>query len=213
MNNILSLSPCGELVVDIARVHEPQADIDSLDRFCDTLNDEYQELLAEVQYSFVVFLMEQVYEAFDQWRGSFACSMVAPPNVRAPAVGLSVGSSSEPKSCESMNTHTSTGPTFVIRPSGNAKINVIGSQQNNTSTYAAEEAVGESRNPQTSTGPTFVIEGYATINLIGSEQNMSKETFNSIVESMNPQTPAGPTIIYNGVGVNNKCGAINMQLN
>lgn len=50
-------------------------------------------------------------------------------------------------------------------------------------------SVGESRNPQTSTGPTFFIGGNANIiNMIGSQQNMSKD----------PPTPA-PTIIVNGV--------------
>ncbi|KAH7723477.1 hypothetical protein AAVH_08956 [Aphelenchoides avenae] len=91
-----------------------------------------------------------------------------------------------------MNIQTSTGPTYFI--TGNANINLIGSQQN-MSTCVTQEAVGESRNPHTSTGPTFVIGGNANINMIGSQQIMSRD----------PLTPA-PTIIVNGIINNGQMG-------
>lgn len=41
---------------------------DRLDRMISNLNDDWKQLLAECQYSFVCFLMGQVFEGFEQWK-------------------------------------------------------------------------------------------------------------------------------------------------
>jgi len=57
--------------VSLADTKLKKAGIDSTDRLLALLNQlrgDYKELLAELQYAFVVFLMGQVYEGFEQWK-------------------------------------------------------------------------------------------------------------------------------------------------
>uniref|UniRef100_A0A915E0H9 Protein AAR2 homolog n=1 Tax=Ditylenchus dipsaci TaxID=166011 RepID=A0A915E0H9_9BILA len=60
--------------VSLADTNLKKAGIDSSDRLytiLKQLGDDYRELLGEFQYSFVVFLMGQVYEGFEQWKELF----------------------------------------------------------------------------------------------------------------------------------------------